>query len=47
VTTVRWLAVVITGLALIAPGAQLFELYRKIAKKRADLGIAPIDIGAT
>src|SRR5882757_2445476 len=31
VTTVRFLAVVITGLALIAPGAHVFELLRKMA----------------
>ena len=28
---VRFLAVVITGLALIAPGAHVFELFRKMA----------------
>jgi hypothetical protein len=31
VTIVRFLAVVITGLALIAPGAHVFELFRKMA----------------
>lgn len=31
VTIVRFLAVVITGLALIAPGAHGFELFRKMA----------------
>jgi len=31
VTIVRFLAVVITGLALIAPDAHVFELFRKMA----------------
>lgn len=31
VATVRFLAVILTGLALIAPGAHLFELSNKIA----------------
>src|SRR5882757_10124241 len=31
VTIVRFLAVVVTGLALIAPGAHVFELFRKMA----------------
>jgi hypothetical protein len=33
---IRFLAIIVTGLALIAPGAHLFEIYRKVQMSQDD-----------